>query len=402
MAQSRWDEVDSWTGSLSVSAQDKFTDLDGVLHSTTMGVTSIVALERVAGADFVWSGSEQAFGTISSADSKFFPFGFILGNAGGGGSEVSEFELAFGLGVAGTPVEYRLPSIAFDIPVRFHLRNEQDNVPPFDKAGERTERVGRPSLFGLELPVRSTILTGSAAASIGSFPNGTIRWRLRPSGRCRPRRITLWINAFLPNTVSNILRIVPGGPYKGHTAVIGPSATFNDLFLTDERTFDTSINASSRMQSLIEIDLENELVVRERHRCSPTIEVDDDGDVECGPRSSSTSRMNFERMAVSGPVEARRFRVDFAGAANNACWAGSPDIDYKGRLDLVYRPSAGEVRVTFDVLTEPFPAFEMYARVGTGPVIPLFREQPGLDKTASDIFGAPTQPQRGSQTLTCF
>ena len=325
-----------------------------------------------------------------------------MSNAGGSGSDESEFAFEFGVDGHGQPIEYSMPSMSVTVPIHWASVWQQDNVGEFHDSGQREEEAFRPPVWGQQLPQRATTLTGRIDTSIAGIGDGAVTWSLRPAGRCRPRHVTVWINAFLPYSVGkNILRVVPAGPYKGQTAVTGLSESINDLFLTDDRSFSTSPIASSRMQSLIEIDLKDETVRRERHRCSPTVEVDDDGDVECGPRSAPATRMRFGALSVSGPLAARQFRLEFDGAANNACWAGSPDIDYRGRLQLTYRPDSREVAVEYDVFVEPFPAFEMYARLDSGPVVPLFRRHPDEDATPLDITGPPNVRFRGSESLTC-
>jgi hypothetical protein len=115
-------------------------------------------------------------------------------------------------------------------------RCQQDSVGEFHDSGEREEEAIRPPVSG-QLPQRGTTLTGRINTSIGGIGDGTVKWSVRPAGRCRPRRLTVWINAFLPHSVGkNILRVVPAGRYQGQTAVTGLSESINDLFLTDDRS----------------------------------------------------------------------------------------------------------------------------------------------------------------------
>jgi len=72
-----------------------------------------------------------------------------------------------------------------------------------------------------------------------------------------------------------------------------------------------------------------------------------------------------------------------------------------GRLQLTHCPDRREVEVSYDVLVEPFPAFEMYARLDSGPVVPLFLRHPDEAATPLDIVGPPNIRFRGSETLTC-
>src|SRR5207249_1200551 len=152
-----------------------------------------------------------------------------------------------------------------------------------------------------------------------------------------------------------------------------------DCFLTDQRDFSASLSPSvtSRMHSEIEIDLTAPRVIRQMHHCDETVEVDcEDGDEECHHRAD-TSRMQFSKFRCDpcGP-SGMVIKVDLVGAANNACFTGSPDIDYKGTITIMVPPTRNAAQVSFEGMIDQFPAFEMYASADGGLPLPLFQLRP--------------------------
>lgn len=212
------------------------------------------------------------------------------------------------------------------------------------------------------------------------------------------RTIKIWLNAFIPDNIPGLTRRVPGaGVHRNKTMIPGPTVV-SDCFLTDQRGFSSNPAASSRMHSEISIDVTVPAAPREInqiHRCDETIEVDcEDGDQECNGRAA-INRMKFNNLRFVGG----KILVDVVGAANNPCFTGSPDIDYKGTVEITVIPQRLIAQVAFNGLIEPFPAFEMYAAVNGGIGVPIFRVNPLPGATPGNLFGNANRPVSGTVEL---
>jgi hypothetical protein len=201
----------------------------------------------------------------------------------------------------------------------------------------------------------------------------------------RPTIVAFWINAFIPRDIFGLTKEISGGTYAGKTAIDGP-LPISDCFLTDQRSFDTSRNAKSRMHSegVLYIDGDN-LMLNQAHRCDDTIEVDcEDGDEECKDRAS-TSKMSLSLVSSTTVDEKARILVNMA--ASNPCFFGSPDIDVVGEIVVDF---AAE-QVIFTGKVEPFPAFEAYTIVDSGSIQSLLQLLPLAGSSPSDLFGPPNR-----------
>jgi len=289
-----------------------------------------------------------------------------------------------------------------EVPVFGSSMHGQSGTAPTFTTYSRDEFVSWRGVVETALPRLGMHLAGRDATLL-TGGTSVVEWSLHPVKSHKPRRLSIWINAFLPAILDkDILRVVPAGQYHGQTAIVGPIASINDLFLTDQRSFSLDATASSRLHSLIEVDFDSQAIVREIHGCSPTVELDDDGDVECGPARASTSGMHFKDSTFSGPTEYLTFETTLKAGASNRCWKGSFDIDYSGKVSAARRLTDNTVLVTYDMLIEPFPAFEMYASVNNGPPIALFRRLPKPGLTPMNLFLFPDVPMQGEETLIAY
>ena len=189
--------------------------------------------------------------------------------------------------------------------------------------------------------------------------------------------VKVWLNAFIPGDIPGLTQVVPAGAHSGQSMIPGPIPLVSDCFLTDQRDFDADIHASSRMHSECEIDVGSPLVLAtpgptistEWHHCDASVEVDcEDGDEECN-QAADSSRMSFGNLRITSSTS---FAIDLVGAANNGCYAGSPDIDYQGTFSVEL--STGTV--LFNGHIDAFPAFEAYATANGGAGVTLFRTLP--------------------------
>jgi hypothetical protein len=250
---------------------------------------------------------------------------------------------------------------------------------------------------------RETVGRSSYLFEAALQPNapGTGRAQTQP---CRIETVQIWLKAFIPGSLSGLTRTVPSGPHGRKTMIPGPTF-IHDCFLTDQRSFSNGLRAPSRMTSAINIDVLTPRVVSQTHSCDPTVEVDcEDGAVEC-QRSGNTSRMKFSNFNCLSPCSAapRTMTVQLKGAANNPCFMGSPDIDYRGTVTIqISSLASGQVaQVSFNGFVDDFPAFEMYASINGGAGMPLFQLNPLPGKTPANLFGDANRPVRGSVRLAC-
>ena len=196
------------------------------------------------------------------------------------------------------------------------------------------------------------------------------------------KSLKIWINAFIPKDLPGYTETVLKGPYSGETMVHGPIESINDCFLTDQRTFSSQIDASSRLHSQIEIDLATltEVQNSEFHDCSYTIEVDcEDGEEECKSKGK-TSRMHFYHLRAISSTE---LGINVDGRSSNPCFTFSPDVFYSGILRIVLKNDSGSV--SFNGMIGGFPAYEMYISLD-GNIIQVFNSPPPPGNTPASLL----------------
>ena len=115
------------------------------------------------------------------------------------------------------------------------------------------------------------------------------------------RTVKVWINAFIPRTISSYTLRVPAGIHVGKTMIPGPNP-ISDCYLTDQRDFSNLIHAKSRMHSEVKVDFTgSRSTITQWHKCDLTTELDcEDGVVE-STGTGNTSRMRFQLLATSTP-----------------------------------------------------------------------------------------------------
>jgi len=193
------------------------------------------------------------------------------------------------------------------------------------------------------------------------------------------KTVKIWLNAFLPATVSG--KTIPAvGPHKGKTMIRGP--IFSECYLTDNRTFNGNvIRASSRMHAEIEVDAAGAKEMGRFVDCTETYEIDCKSGAAVCSKKGRTADMTFSALRRSAPS---LITFDMAGASNNPCYAGSPNIDYEGvvAIDVENRS------VHFDGKIDDFPAFEMYAAANGGEAKTLFNTPPLPGKDPWNLPGS--------------
>jgi len=188
--------------------------------------------------------------------------------------------------------------------------------------------------------------------------------------------VKIWFKAFIPGNISGYTKAVPAGTHSGKTMIPGPTP-LNDCFLTDNRSWDNSILAKSRLNSVIDLNLSKTAptINNESHWCDATSELDcEDGAVECS-RYGDSSSMNFYNLRKNSTGQVL---INLIGHANNPCFIGSPAIDYFGviMIDPVRRI------VAFNGKVDEFPDFEMYINGRE-----IIREPHPAGNTPGNLFG---------------
>ena len=82
--------------------------------------------------------------------------------------------------------------------------------------------------------------------------------------------MSFWLNTFIPRDIFGATTMLREGEYRGLTVLSAAPC-----YLTDQRNFSNDLRASSRMHSLVKVDLTaSEPVLTQHHRCDDLIECD--------------------------------------------------------------------------------------------------------------------------------
>ena len=212
--------------------------------------------------------------------------------------------------------------------------------------------------------------------------------------------VTVWLNAFIPGNIPGYTMPVPGA---GTKTMIPPPVCLgipypNDCFYTDQRTFDSTMGASSRIHSIVTLDLIQGILMPVTTFCDQSHAIDcNTGAVNCG----ATGIVQQDAVLLSPPTVSPSGKIrsfNLKGGAGNPCVAGAPEINYNGTVTITELPS-GQVEVSFSGSVEPFPAFEMYASVDNGPAFQVFKTFPEKGITPCSLVGDPSVSVNGSVRL---
>jgi hypothetical protein len=240
--------------------------------------------------------------------------------------------------------------------------------------------------------------------------------------------LRFWINAFIPRDVTGYTIRIPTGIHSGKTGIplpgiarLWPGNTAKDWnagYLTDQRSFDNTYGASSRMTSMCEIDLMSGTIVRQAHTSSGTTEVNLVSGVQTGFAYANMSRCSYTvptalpplghfaagRRPIAYPMAptpsgpGARFAsvsLRLSASAGDPLVGAAADIDYNGSLSISGGAIPGTVAVSFDGLIDDFPAYDCYASLD-GVTKTLFTDSPPPGNTVADLLGAPVRPKSGS------
>jgi len=169
--------------------------------------------------------------------------------------------------------------------------------------------------------------------------------------------LRIWINAFIPKTVTGYTRVIARGTHSGKTAIplpaianLNPVNLWKDItnvfdtgYLTDQRDFDTAPGASVRMRSWVEMDPSTFSVTSSGHESSGTTEVDLKNGTQLGFKIADMSRCvwnppkirplstssSFPAPVFPGsPLGSSAVMLELEAAAGDPLVSAAADIDY--------------------------------------------------------------------------
>jgi hypothetical protein len=208
----------------------------------------------------------------------------------------------------------------------------------------------------------------------------------------RIERIKLWFKAFIPRELTSA-EVVPAGPHAGKTMLPNPGPV-KMYFLTDQRSFDSDIDAHARMHSEIEIDVLDPHVVYQHHKCFSTIQVDPETGEEKCHQPATTDDMKFTHFRVA--ENGRTFLIDLEGSSKNPCVEVahlklSPNVDYSGTIAIQLLEQGIRAFIWFKGKIETYPCFELYASINNGPPQTIFQEPIAEGASILNITGPATR-----------
>jgi hypothetical protein len=195
-----------------------------------------------------------------------------------------------------------------------------------------------------------------------------------------------WIHAFIPNSGLDIVEPVPGSADRymipgPQFAGLGDSSCYN----TNDRTFDSSLEADSKIIAEIEFDVQAPGVGNVSKTIPPlgkTIRYDcNDGTV------LKTGQASNENVSLGDPsydAGVVSFAVD--GDAANPLIAAprgwTPSIKFHATVTV----DTNSKSVQFVGTIARFPAYEAYLSVDDGPPVTIFQISPDHDATAWSLI----------------
>jgi hypothetical protein len=213
----------------------------------------------------------------------------------------------------------------------------------------------------------------------------------RPNPVGQINTIRIWLKAFIPNELEGVEHVPDNGEHAGKLMLASPHP-FKAWFLTDQRRFSSEIDASARMHSQIDIDVQSGSLIDEQHRCGDSIEVNAEDGIEKCRKTATSDQMKFSNFTVTDA--GRKITVELEGSAKNPCMeiAGitvSPNLDYKGVITIMLDEARQCASVCFAGHIETYPAFEMYVSANGGPARTLFQHSALPGCSPVNLVGGP-------------
>jgi hypothetical protein len=210
--------------------------------------------------------------------------------------------------------------------------------------------------------------------------------------------VTFWLNAFIPKTVPGYTKVLTGGPYKGKSVVPLPriarlhflnAQKAQDVgYLTDQRTFDTSVGASVRMQSWAEVNVSSiPFMSDQNHTTTGTTEVDISSGDHRLFKKANMSKCIFRPVSSSPST----LTLSLEASASDPLVGAAAEIDYEGMFTISRGERPGSLVVSFNGKIDDFPAFECYASFN-GKTKTIFQSPPPSGNTVENLFGRASRP----------
>jgi hypothetical protein len=238
---------------------------------------------------------------------------------------------------------------------------------------------------------------------VGALATAIVLVLLSASAQARPVKVHLWFNAFIPSVhpaIPDYIRKTQKGTYVLEAPdFIGPLK--GTCFETDNRSFDLSPDASSRISVNVVLDISGaEMTVgpqpeHKMKRTGQSHNVDCDTGEELQPPKQAPEdsivigkvvKGDFVRTLFIDAPDANPFYPNVAIPGTHVYLGVSPDIDFK--VSVRYEVARAKVFVTGTV--GYFPSFEGYYSLNDGPVVPLYQLPPYEKSTAIDLIDLAT------------
>ncbi len=226
-----------------------------------------------------------------------------------------------------------------------------------------------------------------------------------PPGGERPRiqTVKVWLNVFIPRDIPGLT--IPRPNHPGETMAKpsllgGANSLIPDCWATDQRTFSSFINASSRIHAEVVIEPDNPAAFIERVNAGVTHRIDCDSGNDLCVDFAHVERIHFTNARGS---RSAGIAIDLEGAAHVPCFVPGVffgDVDFNGTIFVhISSVDPSSAIVQFNGMIEPYPAYEMYAAANDGAGVPLF--QVGLAPGAgpASLAGPANRPISGSATI---
>lgn len=230
------------------------------------------------------------------------------------------------------------------------------------------------------------------------------------------RSLRVWMNAFIPGHMPGYTDELTTGPYAGRTVLYGIGGR-PEAYLTDQRMFSGTADATSQFSTLATIELQRS-PMHCTHQPSydfatplgpdgEPLPADNEPDTSsmkvslATPRTVSTNReisRAIGMLPMRPNASAEQLYLHFSGSVRPAAAAMAEhfgNITYDGVV--LFDVTKGSLEFYGNV--HRFPAFEMYASLNDGGAISVFQLSPPRGSQALHKPGSTTRPVKAAVSL---
>jgi len=196
-------------------------------------------------------------------------------------------------------------------------------------------------------------------------------------------RVHIWIKSFIPNshpTNRDYINKIAGKDLYVIEEPIG-----SDCAMTDNRLFETDVNASARMTAEFVFEVNEDGAVISPAVPRPIFSTGASRRVNCStgenvetPKFAKTDNMNMGKPAFADG----KAQVVIDCRASYPYFSIAPDVNFGGTFtyDLATK------KLKFQGSVGVFPSFEAYAQLDSGPIATIFRLEPGNKTTIKSLI----------------